>query len=130
MSAESVPSKIFCTQCGTQNQFQSNFCFQCGTGLQKQVIATDDKESKGKENEARRVELKASQRINGYNTSGKVTRMQSFHSEGDYGMGAVKQANDFMQQNPEISVLDIQHFVHPVVKFYVWVNVLYTTAEQ
>eukprot|EP01083_Nonionella_stella_P143026 443643_1 len=29
---------VFCTDCGTQNKFTSNFCFKCGNALQKEVV--------------------------------------------------------------------------------------------
>eukprot|EP01084_Bolivina_argentea_P105582 189069_1 len=34
MAASSI---IFCTQCGTRNEFESNFCFKCGNKLQKKA---------------------------------------------------------------------------------------------
>eukprot|EP01084_Bolivina_argentea_P208187 355048_1 len=30
-------SHVFCTECGTENHFESTFCFKCGNGLQKKV---------------------------------------------------------------------------------------------
>ena len=126
---------VFCTACGTQNLVQSNFCFKCGAKLQKTIINASNLQQPNnddnKDNNCIAIhpilpQNDGNKRLIGYNTLGKVTRIKSFESESDYGFGAVKQANEWMEQNPDIIVLDIQHFVHPVVKFYVWVNIVYT----
>eukprot|EP01083_Nonionella_stella_P312471 1117722_1 len=36
-SAMATLSHVFCTECGTENHFESTFCFKCGNGLQKKV---------------------------------------------------------------------------------------------
>ena len=126
---------VFCTQCGTQNLMQSNFCFKCGNKLQKEVMSasgdTEKEENKNDKNEQIIIsQISSTKECIGYNTLGRITRIKSFESEGDYGFGAVKQANEWMEQNADIIVLNIQHFVHPVVKFYVWVNIIYTIKSS
>merc|ERR1711971_1259523 len=126
-------SNVFCTQCGKQNMISSKFCFRCGSKLQKQEMSAvsdgieqeEAKETFTQPSVVRQIE-NAKNLSNGFNTPGKSTRMKSFFSQGDYGFGAVDQANQWLTQNPNVTVLDIQHFVHPVVKFYVWVTVTYT----